>query len=208
MSTDTHARPVNVHEARRLLDEPSTLALDVRSPGEFETSRIHGAVNIPVDRLDSHLRDIVSAAGGTMVLVCQSGGRAEQAAGKLGPAGLEHLVVLEGGMNAWEAAGAPVERSETQRWSLERQVRLVAGSLVLGSVALSAAVPKAKWLAGGIGGGLTFAAVSNTCMMGNLLSKLPYNQGPGCDIDAALERLAAPEAVPGLASGAVSEAAS
>jgi rhodanese-related sulfurtransferase len=190
MSTDTHARLVNVTETRRLLEEPSSLVLDVRSPGEFETSHIHGAVNIPIDRVDSHLREIVSAAGGTMVLVCQSGGRAEQAAGKLGPAGLDHLVLLEGGMNAWEAAGAPVEHGDTQRWSLERQVRLVAGSIVAGSVLASTAFPKAKWVAAGIGSGLTFAAVSNTCMMGNLLSRLPYNQGPGCDIDLALERLA------------------
>ena len=92
-------------------------------------------------------------------------------------------------MNAWEAAGAPVERGEVQRWALERQVRLVAGSIVFLSVLLSLLVPGTPWIAAAVGFGLVFAAVSNTCMMGMLLSKLPYNRGPGCDIDGALARL-------------------
>ena len=72
---------------------------------------------------------------------------------------------------------------------MERQVRLVAGSIALSSVLASTVLPRAKWGAAFIGGGLTFSAVSNTCMMANLLGRLPYNQGPGCDVDAALARL-------------------
>jgi rhodanese-related sulfurtransferase len=189
VSIDSTAPSVGVGETRQLIAQPSTLVLDVRSPGEFETSHIAGAVNIPVDRLDPHLREIVAAGGGTMVLVCQSGGRATQAADKLARTGKSDLVVLEGGMNAWEAAGAPVERGEVQRWALERQVRLVAGSIVFLSVLLSLLVPGTQWIAAAVGFGLVFAAVSNTCMMGMLLSKLPYNRGPGCDIDGALARL-------------------
>ncbi|MEZ5096531.1 MAG: rhodanese-like domain-containing protein [Nocardioides sp.] len=181
---------VSVGTARELIANPATLVVDVRSPGEFHSSHIPGSINLPVDQLDLHLRRIVNAAGGTMVLVCQGGGRAEQAASKLGGAGLSDMVVLAGGMNSWIAAGAPVEHGDVDtRWALERQVRLVAGSVVVASVVASALFPKAKWLAGGMGGGLTFAALSNTCMMGNLLAKLPYNQGPGCDIDEAIDKL-------------------
>ncbi len=191
MSVPTSVNTVGVAEAQQLLAQPSTLALDVRSPGEFESARIEGAVNIPVDRLDSHLREIVAAGGGTLLLVCQSGGRAEQAATKLARGGHSDLVLLEGGMNTWLAQGAPVERSESQKWALERQVRLVAGSLVFLAVLLSLVLPWTKWIAAAVGFGLLFAALSNTCMMGNLLSKLPYNRGPGCDIDQALTRLGA-----------------
>ncbi len=192
MATDTsNVQTVGVAEAQTLLEQPGTLVLDVRSPGEFETAHIDGAVNIPVDRLDPHLREIVAAAGGTMVLVCQSGGRAEQAATKLTREGRQDLVLLAGGMNAWEAAGAPVQRGEVQRWALERQVRLVAGSIVFVAVVASLWVPGLQWLAAAIGFGLVFAAVSNTCMMGMLLSKLPYNRGATCDIDQALNRLGA-----------------
>lgn len=191
MQTDSNIQAVGVDEARILLRETNTLVLDVRSPGEFETAHIDGAVNIPVDRLDPHLREIVSNAGGTMVLVCQSGGRAEQAATKLSREGKQDLVLLEGGMNAWLQSGAPVRRGEVQRWGLERQVRLVAGSMVLVAVVASVLVPWLKWVGAGVGGGLVFAAITNTCMMGNLLSKLPYNRGPVCDIDQALARLGA-----------------
>lgn len=191
MTTDSIIQTVGVAEAQALLQQPNTLVLDVRTPGEFETAHIDGAVNIPVDQLDPHLREIVSNAGGTMVLVCQSGGRAEQAATKLSRHGKQDVVLLAGGMNAWQETGAPVRRGEVQRWALERQVRLVAGSIVFTSVVASIWVPPLKWVGAAIGFGLVFASVSNTCMMGMLLSKLPYNRGPGCDIDQALTRLGA-----------------
>lgn len=191
MSTDSIVQSVGVGQAQQLVGRADTLVLDVRTPGEFETSHIAGAVNIPVDRLDAHLREIVARAGGTMLLVCQSGGRAEQAADKLVRTGKQDLILLEGGMNAWQAAGAPLERGEVQRWSLERQVRLVAGSIVFISVLLGIWFPGAQFVAGAVGFGLVFAAVTNTCMMGMLLAKLPYNRGPGCDIDQALARLGA-----------------
>lgn len=191
MTIDSNVQTVGVAEAQGLIQQANTLILDVRTPGEFETSHIDGAVNIPVDRLDPHLHEIVSNAGGTMVLVCQSGGRADQAATKLSRHGKQDLVLLEGGMNAWEQAGAPVSRGEVQRWGLERQVRLVAGSIVFASVVASIWVPPLKWIGAGVGFGLVFASVTNTCMMGMLLSKLPYNRGPACDINQALTRLGA-----------------
>ena len=104
---------------------------------KFETAHIDGAINIPLDQVDAHLRRIVTDAGGTLVLVCQSGGRAQQAASKLASAGLHDIVVMTGGMTAWVAAGGPVESTGVARWALERQVRLVAGSLVFFSVVVS-----------------------------------------------------------------------
>ncbi|MCB0909128.1 MAG: rhodanese-like domain-containing protein [Nocardioidaceae bacterium] len=188
--TARDGQAISVGQAQELMADPKTLVVDVRTPAEFESSHIPSSINIPVDQLEPHLRTIVTAAGGTMVLVCQGGGRAEQAAVKLGSAGLSDMVVLGGGMNSWIQAGAPIEHGEvSNKWALERQVRLVAGSIVLTSVLASTLLPKAKWLAGGIGGGLAFAAVSNTCMMGNLLMRLPYNQGPTCDIDAAIAKM-------------------
>lgn len=186
---------LSVGEAQQLIANPSTLVVDVRTPGEFHTAHIPESINLPVDQLDPHLRRIVNAAGGTLVLVCQSGGRAEQAATKLGAGGYSDMVVLAGGLGAWQSAGAPIVSAEPgqERWSLERQVRLVAGAIVLVSILLSIWLPWAKWIGGFIGAGLTFAALTNTCMMGMLLAKLPYNRGPGCDIDAAIARLRNPQ---------------
>ncbi len=196
MTEVREGQAVTVGQAQELITNPATLVIDVRSPGEFLTTHIPNSINLPVDQLDPHLRRIVSAAGGTLVLVCQAGGRAEQAAGKLGQAGLSDMVVISGGMNSWVQAGAPVEHGEIKKWALDRQVRLVAGSIVFLSVLASLWFPPAKWLAFAIGFGLTFAALSNTCMMGMLLMKLPYNRGPGCDIDGAIAKLSRQ---PGLA---------
>jgi Inner membrane protein YgaP-like, transmembrane domain len=101
--------------------------------------------------------------------------------------------VLAGGMNSWAQAGAPVEHGEIKKWALERQVRLVAGMIVFLSVIASIWYPPLKWLAFAVGFGLSFAAVTNTCAMGMLLAKLPYNRGPGCDIDEAIARLSRPQ---------------
>lgn len=172
-----------------LASNPDTLLVDVRTPGEYQTACIDGSVNLPLNQVDAHLRRIVRDAGGRMVLICQTGGRAQQAATTLAAAGLSDVVVLDGGMNSWVSAGAPVKRAANARWSLERQVRLVAGGIVASSILGSVWAPKLRFLAGGIGAGLTFAAVSNSCAMGNMLMKLPYNRSSDTDVEQAIARL-------------------
>lgn len=184
---------IDAAAARSLLDNnPDALVVDVRTPGEFETAHIPGAVNLPVEQVDAHLQQIVSHAGGKLVLVCQSGARAERCQALLSRAGLTDTVVLAGGMKAWVAAGGQVVRGR-QRWELERQVRLVAGGIVLAATVASLWWPPARFVAGAIGAGLVIAALTNTCAMGVLLSKLPYNRPAGAvDIDRALAALTSP----------------
>jgi rhodanese-related sulfurtransferase len=183
---------IDAHTVRGLLEtNPHTLLVDVRTPAEYESAHIPGAINLPLGRVDAHLERIVADAGGHLVLVCQSGARARQCQGKLAAAGLNDTAVMNGGMNAWEAQGAPLERGP-ERWALERQVRLVAGGVVLGSVLASLLWPPAVALAGLIGAGLVFAAVTNTCAMGMALSRLPYNQPRNdVDIEDSLTRITA-----------------
>jgi len=167
--------------------------LDVRTPGEFETAHIAGAYNVPLDLLREHRDEIVKHLDEDVVLVCRSGQRAAQAEETLRNAGLANVHILDGGITAWEAEGFAVNRG-AQRWDLERQVRLVAGWIVLSSVLASVAVPKLKWVAGAVGGGLTFAALSNTCAMGMMLSKLPYNRGATYDAQTVVAQLVGPPA--------------
>lgn len=184
-------RTVSATALQARLEQPSApRLLDVRTPAEFETAHIPGAYNVPLDTLKEHREDIAGHLDEDVVLVCRSGQRAGQAEQALAGVGLPNLRVLEGGMQAWEKLGGPVRRGR-QRWDLERQVRLAAGSLVFGSVAASAVVPRLKWLAGGVGAGLGVAAVSNTCAMGALLSRLPYNRGTRHDPQAVIAQLAA-----------------
>ncbi|MBL6279597.1 rhodanese-like domain-containing protein [Micromonospora fiedleri] len=192
MSAKNASPAVDVATARALIaNNPDTLIVDVRTPGEYDSAHVPGSINLPLDQVDAHLGRIVEDAGGRMLLICQSGARATQACTKLANAGLPAATVVTGGMNAWITAGGPVERGR-ERWSLERQVRLVAGAIVLLSIVISIWVPAARFVAGFIGAGLTFAALSNTCAMGMMLTKLPYNRGATCDVDASLARLRAP----------------
>ena len=187
--TESPAVTVDPNSLHESIDSGKNVRIiDVRTPGEFESVHIPGAYNVPLDLLREHRDEFCAHFDENVVLVCRSGQRAGQAEETLRDAGLFNLHILEGGMLGWEAAGLPVNHG-AERWDLERQVRLVAGSLVLSSVLGSIAVPKLKWLAAGIGGGLTFAALSNTCAMGMLLSKLPYNRGASCDAQSIVAQL-------------------
>lgn len=164
--------------------------LDVRTHAEFQTAHIPGAYHVPLDTLKEHRAELRHHLDEQAVLVCRSGARAAQAARILAGVGLPNLRVLDGGMVAWQAAGGEVVRRGRPKWELERQVRLVAGSIVLASVVGSAFVPGLQWVAAAVGAGLTVAALTNTCLMGTLLSKLPYNRGTArCDLPTALGRL-------------------
>lgn len=168
---------------RRLLDTGAAPRLiDVRTPGEFAGAHIPGSYNVPLDLLREHRSELRNHLDEQVVLICRSGDRAAQAERALAETGLPNLRILDGGIAAWLADGAPVNHGD-QRWDLERQVRLVAGSIVLVSILISIAFPPAKWVAAFIGAGLTFAAVTNTCAMGMLLAKLPYNRGPRTTVD-------------------------
>jgi rhodanese-related sulfurtransferase len=180
--------------------QPDVRLLDVRTPGEFESAHISGAYNVPLDTLPEHTREIRTVTEAQIVLVCQSGQRAGKAEDALRAAGMSNLHVLEGGVNAWIAAGYEIARGR-KRISLERQVRIAAGALAAtgGLLALFvnplfAAIPAA------IGSGLVFAGLTDTCLMGMMLSRLGYNRPASCDPAAAVRMLTsgvAPRAILG-----------
>jgi rhodanese-related sulfurtransferase len=178
-------------ELRDLLESSAPpRVVDVRTPAEFETSHINGSVNVPLDVLNQHGAEVAQKLDNDddVVLVCRSGQRSVKARELLREEGLSSGRVLNKGITDWEGQGFAVERG-FERWELERQVRLVAGSIVLSSVVGSAALPRLKWLAAAIGAGLTYAAVSNTCAMGTALSKLSYNRGAKSDTKTILAAL-------------------
>ncbi len=158
-----------------LKKSPSRFQLiDVRSPSEFAAGHIPGAANVPLEQVSQRVRDL--KAGTPVLLVCKSGTRAKMAGEILAPQ-FETVAVLEGGTDAWIRQGLPVVRSQSSTWSLERQVRLGAGVMILASLALALAVNMA-WLGltAFAGAGLAFAGATDICAMGILLSKLPWNR--------------------------------
>ncbi len=152
------------------------MIIDVRSGAEFDSLHIKGSYHVPLAMLSEHAEEFAAKMGTRVVLVCQSGNRAEQARKHLGSVGLASASVLSGGVPAYAGAGGNVVRGRGP-WAMERQVRMTAGSLVLASIVAAKFVsPKLGLLAGGIGAGLTFSAATNSCAMGQMLSKMPWNR--------------------------------
>jgi rhodanese-related sulfurtransferase len=151
--------------------------IDVRTPAEYRAAHIPFAENRPLESLDSSaVAKECGGSGDTVYVICQKGGRGANACIKLAGAGLQNVVNVEGGTAAWEQAGLPVVRGK-QTISLERQVRIAAGLLVIVGSTLGYFVhPYWIGLAAFVGTGLTFAGITDTCGMGMLLARMPWNQ--------------------------------
>jgi rhodanese-related sulfurtransferase len=178
-------------ELRSVLDtDPAARVLDVRTPGEFQAGHIPGSYNVPLDTFGEHGPELARLEH-PVVLVCQSGARASDACERLTDLGGTGIRVLDGGITSWIQAGGETVTPTPGKWSMDRQVRLAAGSLVLGSILAAAVAPRARLLAGAVGAGLAYSAVSNTCAMANLLGRLPYNRGTTCDVAATVAEVVA-----------------
>jgi rhodanese-related sulfurtransferase len=158
-----------------LAAQPGLAVLDVRTPVEFAEVHVPQARNIPLDQLQPGAVQVPKDQA--VYLLCRSGQRATKAAEKLAKLGFAEPIVVEGGTLAWMAANLPVTRSVVKVMSLERQVRIAAGSLVLIGVLLGWFVHRGFYgLAGFVGAGLVFAGITDFCGMGLLLAKLPWNR--------------------------------
>ncbi|QIZ00271.2 rhodanese-like domain-containing protein [Streptomyces sp. S1D4-11] len=167
--------------------------IDVRTHGEYASGHIAGAHNIPLDHLDAAAPVLKSAAEcGDLVMVCASGARSAQACATLTAHGIP-AATLTGGTIAWSKHGHDLHRTTDTRgiWPMDRQVRFVAGSLILAGLAVGQRRAAARWLSVGVAGGLVYSAVSGSCAMARVLAKLPLNRPRVTDLDATLAALAA-----------------
>ena len=151
--------------------------IDVRTPVEFREVHVDFARNVPLDQLNAaHIAAGRNGLSEPLYVICRSGNRAKQACEKFVAAGDTNVVNVEGGTLAWEQAGLPVTRGK-KAISLERQVRIAAGLLVLTGAVLGYFV-NLNWigLSAFVGAGLAFAGITDTCAMGMLLARMPWNQ--------------------------------
>ncbi|MBB1030653.1 rhodanese-like domain-containing protein [Dietzia sp. SLG310A2-38A2] len=179
LSTLTNAPTIAPADLREAMDSdtPPTV-IDVRSGAEYSSVHIRGSYNVPLPLLAEHGEEFASRLPGQVVLICQSGNRARQANQRLESVGVDpdSVTVLDGGIAGYESAGGEVVRGKGA-WAMDRQVRMVAGSLVLAGVTASKVIsPKFAYLAGAIGAGLTYSAASNSCAMAAALAKMPWNR--------------------------------
>ncbi|MCO6042990.1 rhodanese-like domain-containing protein [Aeoliella sp. ICT_H6.2] len=180
------AQTISPNEFKSVVDGGNFKLVDVRTPAEFQSTHVRGAVNVPLDQVspDSVPQPV---EGKPLYIICQKGGRGSQACDQLTAAGLENVVNVEGGTTACEQAGLPLVHGK-KTMSLERQVRIAAGSLVLLGIGLYFVHPAFLALSAFVGAGLVFAGVTDTCGMGMLLARMPWNQACGdgsCSTKAA-----------------------
>lgn len=183
----------------------SCIVLDVRTDLEHAEIALKGDHHhIPLDKLAPRkfLQENKIDAERPVYVLCRSGKRATQAAESFIAAGHDNVHVIEGGIVACEAAGVPVRKKQVV--SLERQVRIAAGTLVvLGVVSGATISPWFYGLAGFVGMGLVFAGITDSCAMGMLLAKAPWNKGDSAAPACGLSTTACQASVPAKEAPAI-----
>lgn len=152
--------------------------IDVRTPIEFREVHVEFARNVPLDQLD--VAALMQSRNGSisepLYVICRSGSRGQQACKTFLEAGFSNVINVEGGTMACLDAGLPVVRDK-KTISLERQIRIAAGSLVLIGIILGWFVhPALVGLSAFVGAGLIFAGITDTCGMGMILARMPWNK--------------------------------
>lgn len=188
MNSPVSVASLDVDQVRGRLTELTVI--DVRTPGEYASGHLPGALNIPLDLLHRAL-SVLGDARPELLLVCASGNRSANARTLLAEHGVP-AATLTGGTNAWAERGHELHRpagSTRATWSMERQVRFTAGAVVLTGLGPGLRHPAWRLLSAGVAGGLVFSALTDTCGMAALLSRLPHNRPRPADLDTTLTAL-------------------
>ncbi|MEP7147776.1 MAG: rhodanese-like domain-containing protein [Acidobacteriota bacterium] len=184
MNEISTSKACDIKELKTRLEDGNCSLLDVREYAEFSGGRVAGAQLIPLGDVERRYAEI--DRGNPVYVMCRSGKRGAEAQKKLTALGFSDVKNVSGGIDAWMAAGFPVERDANPVWSLERQVRFVAGSFVVLGVLLSLISPYFILLSAFVGAGLVFAAVTDTCGMGMALARMPWNKQTGAECETSV----------------------
>jgi rhodanese-related sulfurtransferase len=182
MSNACSINQIKPTDVQKMVSEGKKIQLvDVRTALEFDSEHIDSSKNIPLDELANRGGEIKKDC--LTILICRTGNRASRAAELLSSYGQE-VSVMSGGITDWKKVKLALVEGK-KRLSLERQVQLTIGLLLLSSVALGWTVDKLWFvLPAFIGAGLTFAGLTGNCGLAIALSKAPWNKvdsKPGTD---------------------------
>jgi rhodanese-related sulfurtransferase len=167
--------PLKPAEVAERIAQKRAVLVDIREPDEFRRRHVPGALSRPLSAFET--AHLTIASGREVVFTCRSGMRTAAACERLAKAVDSPALVLEGGVDAWAAAGLPIDEDKRQPIEIQRQVMIAAGSLVLAGVALGLlAHPAFLGIAAFVGAGLTFAGVTGFCGMAKLLALAPWNR--------------------------------
>jgi len=168
-------KAISAPELKSRLDAGTAILIDIREADEHAREHILGARLAPLSAIDSH--DFDRDHDKMAVFHCKSGMRTQANAARLLSRGFKDACYLDGGLEAWKAAGLSVHTNKKAPLEIARQVQIASGSLILLGVLLGALIHPAFFaLSGAIGAGLVFAGVSGWCGLARVLSAAPWNQ--------------------------------
>jgi len=154
------------------------LLVDVRTPAEYRSIHAEGALCFPLDKLQKNAEEITPVIKDhkQILLICKSGGRTKIAYDILAKQFDQTFFIVEGGTDAWAEKDLPFTTGK-DTISLERQVRICAGAIILIGCLLALAV--SSWfliIPIIVGAGLVNAGITGWCGMGLFLAKMPWNK--------------------------------
>ena len=168
-------RKIDAKTANRWLKDGKAILIDVREPDEYVKEHIPGAHLVPLSGFNPE--DFPKARDKVAVFHCRSGGRTEAAAPQILRTGFHEVYQLDGGLQAWRAAGLHVNENAKAPISIMRQVQIAAGSLVVLGIVLAVLVhPWFAALSAFVGAGLMQAGITGTCAMAAVLKHMPWNR--------------------------------
>jgi len=160
---------------RERLEEGEGTLVDVREYAEFAGGRVADARLMPLGDLEGRHQELDHSK--PIYVMCRTGRRSAEAQKKLRALGFTNVINVVGGIEAWKKEELPLERDEKAPWAIERQVRFTAGLIVLAGILLAIFVhPYLVGLAAFVGAGLVFSAATDSCTMGMILMKMPWNR--------------------------------
>lgn len=171
-------KPSNVFQQHR----PEDLCIiDVRTAAEVRATSLPGALHLPLQEITAEaVKQAIQQQGKNpqkLYILCRTGQRSEIAAKQLDGQIEQSIVVVEGGIPAVEKIQPDWVLTQGTAVSLERQVRIAAGSLILIGVILGFAVHSAWFaLSGFVGAGLLFSGITDSCAMAMMLARMPWNK--------------------------------
>lgn len=165
------------------VNQGGAVLIDVRTHAEFEAQHIPGSKCIPLDQLSRELvAEHQKHPDQLIYVICRSGNRSGMAVQKLMESDFQQALSVSGGILAWQESGYPVQAGERKVIALDRQVRITAGMVAAIGALLGLLLNKWFFIIPlGVGCGLTYSGVTDTCAMGALLAKMPWNKGSSGD---------------------------
>lgn len=153
------------------------LILDVRRPFEHEKMSLaapHWFVPLEQLKLAQFVKEHNLDGSKTLNILCRTGKRAAVAAEKFKRLGFKNVAVIKGGILNAQKEGLLIIRYQTL--SINRQIRLTAGLIVLIGLIAGLWMPPFLWLSALMGIGLVLSGITGRCALGDILCKMPWNK--------------------------------